>query len=181
MDYRSLWWFRTIANCLATRVLGPFLSPRPNNPWHLATGTSRKALALVVHHVPRNQSLLDDGWLCVVPPPGFHSVWVIAFRSCYLKVNIQWILQTAKNRRQHAIVVREIKIVTPKELGIILFSGDNSSYGTQCVTIPRFHTLRHGNHIFCEVKPYFVSIMAFGAAPAALPQSAHNTPFTKLK
>ena len=76
---------------------------------------------------------------------------------------------------EHAIVVREIK-VTPKELGIILFSGDNSSYGTQCVTIPRFHTLWHGNHIFCEVKPYFVSIMAFGSAPAALPQSAHNTP-----
>ena len=61
------------------------------------------------------------------------------------------------------------------------FIGDTSSYGTQCVTIPRFHTLRHGNHIFCEVKPYFVSIMAFGSAPAALPQSAHNTPFTKLK
>ena len=68
-----------------------------------------------------------------------------------------------------------------RDLGIILFSGDN------CVmehnALPFLVSIPMGMEaiIFCELKPYFVSIMAFGSAPAALPQSAHNTPFTKLK
>ena len=33
--------------------------------------------------------------------------------------------------------------------------------------------------VFCELYDYFVSIIAFGPAPAALSQSAHNTPISK--
>ena len=39
------------------KSFGSLPSPGSNNPWHLATGSSRKPLALVDHHGPRNESL----------------------------------------------------------------------------------------------------------------------------